>query len=288
MEIDFERGADSPSRVFRAMTGLIEAFESIDRELARSIDVKIEPVLILEDIEAGSIRTWLRTVLEAIEDDALKNLDWKPLIGKYLVRGKYLLIDFTKDRTTVTDRRELQEVSQKLLKAAEETNVKRIPHYQPITDVTLAHSVRRISEALEPLRAGDQVRYVTQEERATFNLEFRFAPDAIDDLLTTETITNRQAMILKVKRPDYLGESMWDFQYENRTISARISDMEWLSRFQRREVDVRPGDALRAEVVVTSHYGESGEVVTVRYEVARVVEVIAYRPPTQNRLFDGE
>lgn len=79
IEIDFEKGSESPSRVFRTMTGLIETFQDIDRDLIQSINQsineKIEPVVIIEDIEAGSLRTWLANRIRDIDDEALKNID---------------------------------------------------------------------------------------------------------------------------------------------------------------------------------------------------------------------
>lgn len=96
-EIDFQRGVGPASRVFTATRDFIKVCEALDDELIRSIDSNIETVLVLEDIESGSIKTWLRNALAATEDDALKTLDWKPLVGKYLVRAKYAVIRWIDD-----------------------------------------------------------------------------------------------------------------------------------------------------------------------------------------------
>lgn len=64
LEINFRTDSPDPSRVFRCMLSLIGAFEFLDRQLVRSIDVSIEPVLLLEDVASGSIRTWLRSALQ--------------------------------------------------------------------------------------------------------------------------------------------------------------------------------------------------------------------------------
>ena len=94
IEISYKKGSGSPSRVFRSMSELIDSFQEIDRKLVTSIDVNIEQILLLEDIEAGSIRVWLRSVLKLIPDDAAYNLDWKPIVGQYLVRAKKAMVDF--------------------------------------------------------------------------------------------------------------------------------------------------------------------------------------------------
>ena len=286
IEIDFKKGTDNPSRVFRAMTGLIETFQTIDEKLVNSIDVKIEPVLMLEDVEAGSLRGWFRSALEAADDEALKNLNWKPQVGKYLVRGKYYLIDFLAHNTTITDRKQITGLSGKLLAASEETDVKRIPVYVPIPEAEIVESLELLTDATSVLDKEDHVKYITPEEEISFNLEFSFSPDSIEELLTKETLEYDQPMILKVKKPDYLGESMWEFRFEGRSLSAKIIHQEWLTTFQERQVDVRPGDVLRAFVHVEAKYGYDGEVVKIHYKVIRVDEVIRTEEPSQDDLFD--
>ncbi len=275
IQIDFERGSGSPARVFRSMTELIEACQEIDRSLCQSIDVTLEPVLLLEDIEAGSIKAWLRAVLDGIPDDALKNLDWKPVVGHYLVRAKRLMVDFTQDKTEITDRRQLDGLRKDLLELAEQTDIRRIPAYQPIQPPKLIEDLRRLGQAVESLQDTDKVQFGTAEGDAGFNLKFRVAPERIENLLTQEVITSDETMILKVKKPDYLGTSMWDFRHGTRTIPARVSHAEWLGKFQKREVDVRPGDALRASVRKTTHYDYDGEVIAEHFELIEVIEVIA-------------
>ena len=79
VEIDFEPEAGfDPARVFKSMSQLIDAFRDIDMRLVTAIHSDITPVLMLEDIEAGSLRTWLRSRLDLIPaDDVLRQGDWK-------------------------------------------------------------------------------------------------------------------------------------------------------------------------------------------------------------------
>jgi hypothetical protein len=59
------------------MIDLMEALARFDKDLVRSIDVSIEPVLLLEDVEAGSIKSWFISVLRSSDDTALRSGDWK-------------------------------------------------------------------------------------------------------------------------------------------------------------------------------------------------------------------
>lgn len=285
IEVDFKKDSPNPSRVFRTITNLIDTFESLDEKLVHSISGEIKPILLLENVESGSIKTWLKQILQEVDDEALKNLDWKPQVGKYLVRAKYLFIDFIEKNTTITDRADIVELRRKLLGAAEDTQVLRIPVYTPLPDAEIANTLRELSSAVEPLQPGDSVKYLTNNEQATFNLEFHVSPETIEDLLTEETITSRNEMILKVKKPDFLGESMWTFKHETRTIEAKILDVEWLRKFQMREEEIRPGDSLRALVEIDAKYGFDAEVIAIHYRVTKILQVIKARNPRQEGLF---
>jgi len=285
IQVDFQKDSPNPARVFRTLTNLIERFETLDQELVHSINANIKPILLLEDIEAGSLKAWLKALLEEVDDDALKNLDWKPQVGKYLVTSKYILIRFLQENATITSRAQIDDLSLKLLRSAEETDVLRIPTYAPLPASEIANTLRLLSEATAPLQAGDSVKYITDDSEANFNLTFRVSPQTIEDLLTERTITSPNEMILKVKKPDFLGDSMWAFKHDSRPIEAKILDDEWLTKFQNREEEVRPGDSLRVAVDIEVKYGFDAEVVATHYLIRKVIEVMKAKTHPQEGLF---
>jgi hypothetical protein len=72
IRIEFARGEGDPTRVFRSMAGLIDAFQRIDSHLAPMLGASVRTRLVLQDIEAASLKSRLRTVIEAIPDEPLK------------------------------------------------------------------------------------------------------------------------------------------------------------------------------------------------------------------------
>jgi len=97
--------------------------------------------------------------------------------------------------------------------------------------------MKDISTSLSPLAEGDSAKYIIPNEpEARFNLTFKLAPESIEDLVAKETLSSESEMLLKVKKPDYLGESMWDLRHGILTISASILDKEWLEKFQSRKM----------------------------------------------------
>lgn len=288
IEIKFKKDSENPSRVFQTMAGIIDAFQQFDNDLIRGIDSKLEPVILLEDIEVSSLRAWLANRLKGVPDDAIRDLDWKKFIGTYLVKAKYIVIKKLEGKTEITDKNVIEDIQYELLEEAKKIEVNQLPGHQPMPLPKLIANIDSISKALEPLTKDDSAIITTPQGTASFNLELNFTPEHIEDLLTKESISSKMEMILKVKKPDYLGESKWDFKHGGRLIQVKITDLEWLNDFQNRKIDIRPGDSIRAKVTCTTKYGFDMEVVGVFYEVTSVIEVIPLKSFNQKGLFDED
>ena len=289
IEIQYKKDSENPSRVFHSMSQLIDSFQKTDQHLVKAIDVNIETILLLEDIEAGSIKVWLRNLLKAIPDDAVYHLDWKPIVGQYLVRTKKCIVNFLEKKTTITNIGEIKPLEDEIYRLAEETKVKWLPTYTRIQPRQLLESMKDIADSLSPLTEGDSARYIVPNEpEAKFNLTFNIAPESIEDLIAKETLASEGEMLLKVKRPDYLGESMWDFRHGTSIISASILDKEWLEKFQSRKVDVRPQDSIRVRMGIYNKYDQNGDLITTRYNILKVIEVIFAPDQSQPDMFSDK
>jgi hypothetical protein len=213
-------------------------------------------------------------------------LDWKKGVGAYLVRAKYRIIEFLAAREKITSRAELQELQTEIKELAAASDVTHLPSYQPPSLVKLIRNFEAVEIGLSHLTPNDAAFYETGEQRVEMNRAFHVEPGTIEQLLTRETIRNEVNAILKVKKPDYLGESMWQLVYEERAVEAKIADTQWLARFQNREIDVRPGDSLRALFEVTAHYGFENQVIATHYRVLKVDSIVPAAAPGQSLLLE--
>lgn len=277
-EIDFQKGVGSASRVFAATYDFIKTCEMIDAELVRSIDSSIETVLVLEDIQEGSIKTFLRNHLESTDDQALKALDWKKLVGEYLVRAKYAILRFTDD---ATEDKSLPDLRKEIQKIASDTDIRHIPDYAPPSPKALVEAIGNFQSIKDTLSRGDRVRVLSGLPGLSdyeVNLSVRIPVETIESLAVARSIVSPSyEMILPVKKPDYLGDSRWSLRHGSRNIEAKIEDADWLHRFQSRQVDVRPGDSLRCRVSIECLYGHDNELMSERYTVVNVLEVLVDR-----------
>jgi hypothetical protein len=169
-----------------------------------------------------------------------------------------------------------------LLRIAEETDLKKLPAYRAPTAGEILTDIHAVQESLSVLGDRDVATYRYGENEVEFNQDLNISNEIVREVLTKEVVKSSAQRIVKVKKPDYLGQSMWSFQYDGRAIEAKISDADWLVKFQSRAIDVRPGDSLRVLLYEEISYGYEAEIVHRHYEVENVYEIIL--PPKQHRI----
>lgn len=274
IRIEFERGTGDPSRVFRAMAGLIESTQTLDSHLALSIGASVRTTLVLQDVEAASLKAKLRTIVQAIPDEAVKDGEIKKLIGHFLLKAKHRVVDWCGDRDTITNRSEVKRLQTDIHDLAELSNIKQIPAYASIDIATLLSDITAIKGALNYLGARDLASLKSSEGASNYNPNLVVPDNVVRELVTRETHASTGKRILKVKKPDYLGASKWGFQYGGHMIEAKVLDQNWLSRFQNKQAHVHPGDSLLVVFREEVSYGFDSNVVHTEYEVMEVVSVI--------------
>lgn len=266
------------------MAGLIESIQSIDSHLGACVGVGVRTSLVLEDIEATSLKAKLKSTIEAIPDEHLKSGDIKKLIGHYLLKGKHKILDWCSNRNEITTREEVKQLENDLQLLAESTNIKQIPAYSSINTANLLTDIAEIKNALNYLGADDQATLRSPEGISQYNPKLVVPDRIVQEIVTRETLASTSERIIKVKKPDYLSQSRWVFKYSGHMIEAKISDTDWLLKFQSKEVHLQPGDSLKALLREEVSYGYDSEIVHTEYEVVKVMGVIRGLSNTQQTI----
>lgn len=274
IEINFRKGIGNPRRVFDAASTLLDGFEQLDRALVDSIDRNIQSSFVLEDIEAGSVRVWVRNALMRTDDEALKSLDWKQQVGKYLVRAKYIVLEFLDSDEGTTGTRSIKNLREDLRRLAAETDTRHLPDYPAANEGRLISALDRVQSAKRPLIPGDHLIIETDEKRYEVNLAKTWTPSTELTPEDTRETQSEGEVILTIRKPDFIRDTMWSFQHGITNISAPILDEKWLAEFHARHVLILPGDALRARVRYIHTYDSKGSLLDTKVEVFEVIEVI--------------
>jgi len=128
-------------------------------------------------------------------------------------------------------------------------------------------------KAKSGLTAGSSVRISTNNGSVELDLG-----KAISDprsLLQARKLVNHSAeMIFVVEMPDYQATGQWQLKHGGTRILAYSEPGNLLDKFYRRELDIRPGDALRCRVDFETSYGPDHEVLSERYRIVEILEVL--------------
>ena len=231
--ISFDAKSGSAAHVFDLAADLIRSLQGIDDVLVQSIDTKIETTLVLEDLQKSSIRVFLRTVLEKLDDDALKSLDWKQQVGRYLVKGKYAAIRWLDNEEPSKGLGQLSDLTEEIARLAQESDVRHLPDYPRPNPTRFAQALDKLQETKAKFGDNEQLTITLGKDQYTVDLSKTWLPsDFLKDSEDEKQLSNEQDMFLIIKKPDFLGTAMWQFKHGKMIINATIEHIEWMERLR--------------------------------------------------------
>jgi hypothetical protein len=271
VEVVASAGSRRPPEMGQAQR-LREAIEASYRALAGPSSIQFETVAVLEEVSRRSLSLWLKAVApsaQAGEDEAS--------LLKFLARGTLAIIAWMEGSST----HQLADLQQAIRVLAWGTSITTTA--QPVlpSSTDLVSAVAAWQKAKAGISAGSSVRITTNSGSADLDLARTIAEPRA--LLQARKLVNHSAdMIFVVEMPDYQATGQWQLKHgETRTI-AYSEPGTLLDKFYRRELDIRPGDALRCRVDFETSYGPDHEVLSERYRIVEVLEVLpAARPGTE-------
>lgn len=278
LTLDFPPLTRDPSRILKSGADAIIALQKLDSTLVKTVDPQIQTIFILQDATQGSIKLWLKMALEAIDDEALKKLDWRSAVGRYIVQAKYFILKHLNDNNGLGTTQQLDSLKSNLFELAERTDARRFPGYRSLPAGELAQSMKMITDSAAELVGPEKIIYTCNAGEAVISPTINITHEAILDALADRRISNTLEKILLVRRPDFLGDAMWEFKYDKRAFTAKMKDERWLASFRAGQEDIRPGDALHVMVEEATTYDRNGAVLS---ESQNIIQVIGVKKQTQ-------
>ncbi len=270
LKIDYQKNANRPERIFQTMADLISDFQELDEILLESFPSVLKVDVVLEEIEVGSIKTKLKTVLTHIPDSALEALEWKKILGAFLIKAKYAIIEYLSESETIESKETINRIKDKVIYISE----KEVGYRANISSIKLLDNISKMSNSIKSLTEDEKVMYISSSGELILNRNFNLTTQQIEELLIEEINEYSSTVVMQVKKPDYTGQSKWDFHLDGHIISVKIRDREWLGKFQSGKVILRPGDSIEALLRVESHRDDIGIVINEVFELMKVKRII--------------
>lgn len=283
--IDYDKDSDNPERVFLSLAKLVSEFSNFDNIVCETLPVKVNHRIILDKVEDGSIKAFFKQAIELIEDEPLKNLDLKGIIGHALVKGKHKLLETLKEdpsKPTV----DVKQLQTDIFELSKDIKTNQLQTITPIPPIKLAKCLEGVNTAFGHLTSKDRFKYISKDTTTEthFNKTFSMAYEKTQ--LIEQNMTKNYKALLVVKKPDLLSDSsQWEFKYNDTCIKARIEDTDWLSKFQNREFSIQAKDSIECDLQIQTK-DITGVKTEVIYTVTKVYKVVPYNKPKQLNIDD--
>ncbi|SEP00523.1 hypothetical protein SAMN02799625_04435 [Methylobacterium sp. UNC300MFChir4.1] len=222
--IDFAKGAPNPRRVFGGLVTILEGLEALDRVVVAALDPRIVPLMVLEDVEAGSITAWVRTRLRQSDDEVLKSGDWKKAVGSILVKGKHRTLEYLDAKHAENEGQRLKQLRDDLQVLTESSPIRHLPQPAQIELRDLVKPLDQIQASQSALSPSDRLLLTTDAGVYEANVAETKRPSEFVTEAEGCTLSGVLPMNLLVRRPDYLGEAKWEFKHGRDTVTAAILD----------------------------------------------------------------
>lgn len=245
---------------------LQEAVEASYRALAGEVHVHLETAAVLEEVSRRSLSMWLRARHDG--NGTLANSPDASLL-KFLARGTLAIIAWMDGSPTL----QLADLQQAIRVLAWGTSV--TTNAQPVlpSSSALVDAVSAWQRAKAAVGSGEAVRIISNNGSSLLDVSKRIAEPRT--LLLARRLVNHSAdMIFVVEMPDYEANGQWRLKRGNERTNAIVEPGTMLDKFYKRELDIRPGDALRCKVDYETSYGPDHEVLAERYRIVEIVEVL--------------
>jgi hypothetical protein len=242
-----------------------DAVEASYRALAGAAQVQFETVAVLEEVSKRSLSLWLR--VQATDGALAAASDASSL--KFLARGTLAIIAWMDGSPTL----QLADLQQAIRVLAWGTSITTSAHPVLPSSSELVDAVIAWQRAKGGFAPGDAVRIITNNGSAELDLSKRIAEPRT--LLLSRKLVNHSAdMIFVVEMPDYQATGQWLLKHGETRTTAVAEPGTLLDKFYHRELDIRPGDALRCKVDWETSYGPDHEVLAERYRIVEIVEIL--------------
>lgn len=275
--------------VFSSLDTVREFYEILydfDKYLLNSIYKGGLPFYSLTDIEYSSIKTRVAQVVRGIPDDAIKDLEWRKLVGHFLLKAKYWLLEYLEKSPTIESKNDLESIATKINK-----ELAIIGKGQDLLiDYTnlyfFLNAMAGVQKLTDKMNKEDAFEYKSSFGNAVIRNGISVNKGKILTELGQQSIENVTTEILKAKKIELLNDKpMWHFLRGKKPISAIMLDINWLNDFHSRKVIIQSNDSLKVRMRTTLTYSNNYTETKTKYEIVEVLEVISPENNSFN-LFD--
>ena len=270
-DVVLELTATSASALPGRSSALVQIREAVrDSYLALmpAADVQLETVALLEELPAHRATAWVRI---HVGRSVVHGRDGEPSLEPALKSAAHATLAILRwmNQPGQPRMRHLRQAIETLSAGTAEAADASDAH----SSSELASAIRAWERARSALQWDERARVITRRGAVDVH-PARSNADSAELLVEKKVVNPGTDMIFVVELPDYRGTGEWKLKHGRTEVLASCASGTLLDRFYRRELDIRPGDALHCRVAFETAYGPDYEVISEKFRIVDVVEVL--------------
>lgn len=270
LRIDYDKNASRPERVFESMGLMVQGFNRVNQAFMKGYGKGVDFSTNLDSTQEGSL---IANVGNSIRDKVLNiSLD---KIFDAVYEGTKEKIATTKKVDSEGDVENfVWDIHQRLKESEAE-----LESYLCGTDVDLysvAEGLYKISKALENLSEKDKAQFGRLGNFVDINADFS-CPRKASEIFQVSEKMKESTEVVVIRRASLVPDLKWDLENKDRRVkkfTATMKDEAWLRRWKKHEVQLWPGDGIKARIAVFIKKDPYRNTQTTENEILEVLEVI--------------
>jgi hypothetical protein len=251
------------------MAEIIGQFNGI---LTSALNLNATNELKFSSVRGGSIFGDFKNLISVPSDDSIRNLEFKKIIGSYVHKCWRAFIDWLSEIDKIVEDEGYLSLMNRIMIEAAGTNVNPLPIYKNLLISDLRKIIKLVDTMAREEIPGQKVELSVDTENFKFPVK---KIESVDKMPEIET--GNFEGVLSIKKPDFLGDSLWEFYYQNRRVVGHMLDQSFLNGFRKGELVLVPG----SDIYVTGTF-EAPYQNTAKIDVVKVVS--HYKPGEQQKI----
>ncbi len=273
IKLNFKPGLEKPSRIFSSLAKIIESVKRTDEILGKSINCKVHTKQVLDEISTGSIITKICEFIE-IEDNAFCNEETNQKVENYFNKSKKEIVKAL-ENGSIEKSSDVNTLAEKIERIANNEKLPENLGFTKPNPIELLTNLHKIADSTAELTNEEFIEFKASDgEQIKLLPNTKIFIESIKEEMISKTIPSDRILILKIKKPDYLGESKWEFRHRNSPVFAKIIDEEWMRKFHTKEIVIGPGDALEVDMQTIDNYDVKGNLISSEHNIKKIIDVI--------------
>jgi hypothetical protein len=274
VRLNYEQGKSDPFIAFSAYAEIVKSFKQIDNLIGKSINSDTNCKLTLEDVIPGSIISKIKAWLECTEDSLVQSsMPDKQNLQDFVDEGAKVFIE-SLNETKIESGEQINDIQNKIKKLAVDNKISNILTYIPPSPKMILNVADGFAKSVKKISENESIQYHCNNDIIPIQKSIEVYFDKIQEEFVNQTLVSEGEMILKIKKPDLLGNTLWTFKHD-KPIQAHIEDVEWLNNFLNAEIPLFSGDSLHANVKTITKYDSDGNLIKQEYIVTKITEKIS-------------